>query len=376
MKLPGDCAGALTLSLALSIVPVLGAEASGWPSFRGDAQLTGVARDPLPERLSTAWTFQAAGGFESTAAIAGGLVYVGSLDGTLHALDLATGSPRWTYPAGQPIKSSPTVAGGLVYVGDEGGTLHAVDAATGKRRWAFQAEAAIVSSAALAGGRVVFGSHDNHVYALGAADGALAWKLSTGSYVYATPAVVDGKEGPSVVVAGCDGLLRVVRVKDGTETMKVDAAGYMGASAAVAGTRAFVGTFENQFVAVDLKAGKIAWRYEHPDKKFPYYASAALAGDLVIVGGRDKMVRALRQATGEPVWTRSLRGRVDASPVVAGRRVVAASVAGELVLLDLASGETVWEFETGASLAASPSVGGGLVIIGNTAGTLFAFGKA
>ncbi|MGH9868963.1 MAG: PQQ-binding-like beta-propeller repeat protein [Candidatus Polarisedimenticolia bacterium] len=350
--------------------------AADWPSFRGDAQLTGVARDPLPDKLSTAWTFQAPGGIESTAAISSGTVFVGSVDGTLQALDLATGKPRWAYAAGQPIKSSPTVAGGLVYVGDEGGTMHAVDAATGKRRWVFQAEASIVSSAALAGGRLIFGSHDNNVYALAAADGSLAWKLSTGSYVYATPAVIEGKEGPSVVVSGCDGLLRVVRVKDGVETMKVDAGGYMGASAAVAGTRAFVGTFENQFVAVDLKQGAVAWRYEHPEKKFPYYASAALAGDLVIVGGRDKMVRALRQANGEPVWTTSLKGRVDASPVVAGSRVVAASVAGELVLLDLASGKTVWEFETGASLAASPSVGGGFLIIGNTAGTLFAFGKA
>ena len=71
-----------------------------------------------------------------------------------------------------------------------------------------------------------------------------------------------------------------------------------------------------------------------------------------------------------------MKGRVDPSPLVAGSRVVAASVAGDLMLLDLATGEPVWQFETGGSLTASPSAAGGLLIIGTTTGTLFAFGKA
>lgn len=374
----------LILALLLPAAALAAARPSGgarpgapeWPSFRGDGHLTGVSVAPLPEPLANLWTARIPGGVESTAAIAGGRVYVGSLDGTLHALDQATGAPRWTYAAGQPIKSSPTVAGGIVYFGDDGGTFHAVDAATGARRWVFQAESSIVSSATVSGGRVIFGSNDNNIYALETATGAPAWKLATGSYVYATPALAERKEGPAVVVPGCDGLLRLVRVRDGVELAHIEVGGYMGASAAVKGSRAFVGTFENQFVSADLAAAKIVWRYEHPERKFPYYASPALAGDLVIVGGRDKILRALRQATGETVWERPMKGRVDPSPLVAGSRVVAASVAGDLMLLDLATGEPVWQFETGGSLTASPSAAGGLLIIGTTTGTLFAFGKA
>jgi outer membrane protein assembly factor BamB len=373
---PGVLAAALCLAGVLTAAPVatLPAAGSDWPLFRGDVRLTGASARPLREPLTPAWTFQAGAGIESTATISGGLVYVGGMDGVLYALDLASGAVRWKYETGQPIKPSPSVAGGAVFVGDDGGVFHAVDAATGKRRWVFRTEAAIVSSGTPVGDRIVFGSNDNTVYALGASDGSLAWKLETGSYVYATPAVLEDGDGTSVVIAGCDGLLRVVRASDGRQIRQVETGGYMGASPALRGMRAFVGTFENQFVAADLKAGSVLWRYEHPDRKFPFYASAAISGDLILVGGRDKMIRALRQDDGREVWSHGLRGRVDASPLVAGERVVAASTAGELVMLDLRTGKPVWQFDTGAGMAASPVLASGRLVIGTTAGTLHVFG--
>jgi outer membrane protein assembly factor BamB len=367
------CLGAATAWAAVPASPPAGA-GKDWPLFRGDVRLTGVSSLALREPLTPAWTFQAGAGIESTATISDGVVYVGGLDGVLYALDLASGAVRWKYEAGQPIKASPSVAHGTVYVGDDAGVFHAVDAAGGRRRWVFRTEAAIVSSATPVGDRVVFGSNDNTVYALAASDGAPAWKLATGSYVYATPAVLEEDGEISVVIAGCDGLLRVVRVRDGHQIKQVETGGYMGASPALRGMRAFVGTFENQFVAVDLRAGKVLWRYEHPERKFPFYASAALSGDQIIVGGRDKMVRALRQDDGREVWSHSLRGRVDASPLVAGERIVAASTAGELVMLDARTGKPVWQFDTGAGMTASPSLASNRLVISTTAGTVHAFG--
>ena len=61
-----------------------------------------------------------------------------------------------------------------------------------------------------------------------------------------------------------------------------------------------------QVLGVDLSAGEVLWRYEHPKRKFPYLSSAASDGKLVVVGGRDKMVHSLDTATGEVQWTRDL----------------------------------------------------------------------
>src|SRR5688500_11346853 len=93
---------------------------SGWPQFRGGPALTGIATGTrLPQRLRVLWTFEGADAIESSAAIAGGDVFVGTRAG-LVALELATVKPRWTYKVGSfgVGESSPAVAGGVVYVGD------------------------------------------------------------------------------------------------------------------------------------------------------------------------------------------------------------------------------------------------------------------
>ncbi len=60
----------------------------------------------------------------------GGTVYIGSDDGTVTALDAATGRLRWTYTTGSRVDSSPAVAGGTVYAGSDDGQVYALDAGT------------------------------------------------------------------------------------------------------------------------------------------------------------------------------------------------------------------------------------------------------
>ena len=58
---------------------------------------------------------------------------VGSHDRFLHAVDQGTGQVRWRFAAAGPIDdSSPAVGDGLVYVGTLAGTVHAVDLRTGR----------------------------------------------------------------------------------------------------------------------------------------------------------------------------------------------------------------------------------------------------
>lgn len=348
---------------------------AGWTLFRGDPQLTGRAQGELPAKPAPLWTFRAGKGFSSTAAISGGAdgtVYAASLDGHLYALDLATGKVRWKHKAADQIKSSPSVREGTVYFGDEKGTFYALDAKTGKVRWTFQAEGPIVSSANFAGNCVLFGSYDQFLYCLSPKNGSVLWKVETEGYVHGTPAVSAG--GDTVISAGCDGILRVLRVKDGSEVRRVPLGGYAAASPALSGGKAFLGNFENQFLGVDWQAGKVLWKYEHPVRKFPFYSSAGLAGNTVVVGGRDQMIHALDAATGRELWSWSAKSAIDASPVVAGNRVVAGAKNGAVFALDVKTGQPVWRFEAGAPVEASPAVGAGRLVIGAMDGTLYCFG--
>jgi eukaryotic-like serine/threonine-protein kinase len=348
---------------------------SSWPMFRADAALTGRAAGNLPANPKPLWKFKTRKAITSTAAIVDGAVYVGSQDGNLYALELATGKLRWSYKATDEIKSSPAVRDGAVYFGDEMGTFHAVDARTGARRWTFKAGSGITSSANFIAkaGCLAVGSYDQFLYCLSPRDGAVVWKVETEGYVHGTPAVA----GERVISAGCDGFLRVLNAGNGKELRRVQLGGYVGASPAVAGSRAYVGTFENEFLAIDLEGGKVLWRYEHPVRKFPFYSSPALIGDsggTVVFGGRDKLVHALDAATGKERWTFAARSAVDASPAVLGNRVFAADKSGQLFALDAASGRPVWRFDAGAGIEASPAIASGRLVIGATDGVLYCFG--
>jgi len=370
MQPRGDAAAVAILLLVAGGIPA----AADWTQFRGDAALTGVATDALPAAPSLTWTFDAGDEVQSTPAIAGGIVYFGSKDGRLHALDLATGKERFRYQAGGEIRSSPAVRDGAVYVGDETGVFHAVDARTGARRWTFKAGGAVTSSPNFAvqgqRTRALFGSYDNFLYAVDTKSGELVWKVETESYVHATPAVANG----IVYAAGCDGFLRAVRASDGREVGKLALGGYAAASPAIAAGRAFVGTFQNEVLAIDLDRLAVAWRFKDAAREFPFYASPAVASSSVVVGGRDKRVRALDAATGKERWSFATPARVDASPVIAGDRIVAASLSGDLYVLSLADGKEIWHYAAGAPLAASPSVAGGYVVVATTDGTVLALG--
>ena len=137
---------------------------------------------------------------------------------------------------------------------------------------------------------------------------------------------------------------------------------------------AYFGTFSSEVISVDLDSQRVAWRYQHPQRQFPFYSSTAVAGGKVVVGGRDKRVHCLNANTGEKIWTFSTRGRVESSPALAGGRVYVGSSDGRFYVLDLLKGSKLWEFDAGAPLSASPAIAEGRVVIGSQDGVLYCFG--
>ena len=166
-----------------------------------------------------------------------------------------------------------------------------------------------------------------------------------------------------------------IRFSSKTSIYQIAAGAYTGASPAVDGDRAYFGTFNNDVLALDLKARKILWRYSPPDRQFPFYSSAALSNDHVFVGGRDKFVHAINAATGKASWTFETRARVDSSPAVAGGRVYVGSSDGRLYVLDVSSGRKLWEFEAGGGITASPAIAEDRLVIGTQDGVLYCFGS-
>ncbi|MBI4606746.1 MAG: PQQ-binding-like beta-propeller repeat protein [Planctomycetes bacterium] len=363
--------------------PETGAPLGPWPSFRGGPDLRGWREGPMADAPRLLWSFDAKGEVSSTAAIAQGRVYVGTAEAGLLCLDLnaagKAGKELWRAAADSRVQSSPGVRDGRVYFGDDSGVFRALDAETGSVVWKLETRTLtdgggeIVSSAAFHEDRVLFGSYDAHLYCVSAKDGKVLWRHRTEGPVHATPALVEGR----TFVAGCDEQLRAVSASDGKELAVLAMGAYSAASPAVSGERLVVGTFGAQVLCVDWKASKVAWTYKHPEKEFPFYSSPAVGPlqekQVVVVGGRDKLVHAIALEDGKPLWTFPTRARVDASPVIVGNRVIAASLDGNVYLLDLETGKEVWKFVAGSAVAASPAVGEGRLVISSEDGVVHCF---
>lgn len=346
------------------------AQSSDWPLFRGNAQLTGVSLSTLPEQPELLWTFEARADLEGSPVIFDNAVYATSLDSQLYALDLHSGKLSWKYAARAETKASPAVSNGVVYFGDESGVFHAVDIATGKRKWLFQTDAGVISSANFFEDRVLFGSYDNHLYCLNT-QGQLQWKFETDGYIHATPTIA----GEHVLAGGCDGLVHILRIRDGAKLLQAPAGAYVAASAAVVGNRVYVGTFGNKVLCMEVNSGRIVWEYDHPQRDFPFFASVAATNEIVIACGRDKLVHALEAQTGKTLWTFSAKAKIDASPVIVGARVIVAVTNGDLFALNLKTGKTSWQFDSGTGFVASPAVAHGKLIAGAIDGTIYCFGE-
>ena len=138
--------------------------------FRANSARTGVFPSDGPTTLSElVWKFKTDVRnvwFGSSPAIADGVVYIGSLDGRLYALDARTGEEKWSFKTDGRVYSSPAIAGSMVYFGSGDGRLYALDARTGQEKWRFKTDGGVNSSPAVAGGVVYFGSTDGYLYAV------------------------------------------------------------------------------------------------------------------------------------------------------------------------------------------------------------------
>ncbi|TAK74575.1 MAG: hypothetical protein EPO16_10700 [Dehalococcoidia bacterium] len=83
-----------------------------------------------------AWSRGDVGASVAEVVPAGPNVLVGSLDGSLHALDAAGGGLRWEFKADGWVTGAPLVAGDTIYAGTMGGSVYALTL-DGQQRWQF-----------------------------------------------------------------------------------------------------------------------------------------------------------------------------------------------------------------------------------------------
>lgn len=105
--------------------------------------------------------------FYSSAAVSGGLVFVGSRDKALHVLDLRSGTLQWTFDTQGKIDSSPVIEGSRVFFGSHDGRIRGVDVKTRQSVFSYETGAPVATSPALSGNRLLVAATDGRILCFG-----------------------------------------------------------------------------------------------------------------------------------------------------------------------------------------------------------------
>ena len=338
-----------------------------WPKLHFDAANTGfnpnetVLNASNVASLHTIWHFVANSLVQSTPAESNGVIYVGSQDHHLYALNGSTGKQIWSYETRRRVLvSSPAVAGSLVYVTDQSNTLYAINATSGLRQWKVGIGGSELSSPsvvngvlylptstgslyalnastgskkwqfisgagqpltmpAVAGSYAYTGSSDGHVYAVNLSNGQLAWSFATTLESTSAPAVANG-----IVYVGAGHFLWAINATRGTKVWRARVATLdVDASPAVANGSVFIGTEDGNFYAFEASNGSGLWSAATGQ---PFGDTVPAVANGVVytkTGGKSGGIFAFDVVTGDQLWTRALDGL--SSPIVVNGMIYAGS---------------------------------------------------
>ncbi len=306
--------------------------------------------------------------------------------------DGASGATNWIFETGGPVQSSPVVCDGVMYIGSDDGCVYALDASTGSNIWTYQTGGPVKSSATIVDGVVYIGSDDYHLYAIYAEDipgsnicaGDLKWKFKHEKHtVEGSPAVAYG-----VVFVGwghnrseCLGL----DADTGEEVWRyrLNTVNNGPGSITVYGTNLYFNIQDARFIAANISNEQPVW------DKLGHHSRAGIPilndGSMVFYWANYEM-KGLDRETGDTKWATYIGSGIDGlpysspavGPVDSGPGLTNMLYAGHeksntVYAFNPYNGDILWEYNTGARVFSSPALTDDEVYIGSDNGKLYAF---
>ncbi len=220
----------------------------------------------------------------------------------------------WKFKTGGPLYASPVIANGILYIGSTDGKLYALDAKQWGIKWVFDAGDAIRYSAAVLGNRVYFSARNNKVYALDAKTGEKLWEFKSKNWMDAPPIVVDNK----VYVGAFPSKIYVLNARTGSlesrreKTIQIRGIEY--------------GCANGVFRPVSPEHNAKVWRSQTAgSESYPVTANGT-----VYIGARDGQLHAFDMASKTQTWAYQLGGFVEAAPAISEGILYAASGDGSV----------------------------------------------
>jgi outer membrane protein assembly factor BamB len=303
------------------------------------------------------WTAETLPEDQDVAAIGGGIgvdgdaVFVATGFGEVLALNASSGKIKWRHALLNPIRAAPTIAGGRVYVVSIDNQLSALNEETGEVEWQHRgiAEAATLmgaSNPAVVGDSVVVAYGSGEIYNLRAENGRVSWNyaLTTPTQIGALPAIADIRGLPvvdrgHVFAISHSGRMAAIDQRTGDRNWEADIGGIN--TPVVAGDAVYILSNDGQLVALTRESGRVAWVQEmqhltDPTDKGsdPVYWTGPVLG-----GGRLWLTNSIGELVGFSPVDGKQTDKIDIDsplyipPVIANDTIYVVTDEGELVAL-------------------------------------------
>ena len=311
--------------------------------------------------------------------VVGRQVMLAGGDGTVVALDAATGRELWRAAAAAPLSAGVGSDGKLTAVVTRSNEVVAFDA--GRELWRFRLPAQAYTAPFVAGGRVFVLAADRSVTALDGASGRRLWSQQrpgealilrqAGVMLAVGDTLVVGLSGRLVGLNPMNGSVRwdaPLATPRGTNDVErlVDLVGRVSRSGEVVCARAF----QAGVGCVDASRGTVLWT--KPSQGF-----MGVHGDGQMIFGpeSDGRVLAWRRSDGERAWvSERLRYRQLTAPLALGRSVILGDGNGNVHFLSREDGTLLTRRTTdGSAIAAAPVVAEDTLVVVTRNGSVFGF---
>lgn len=368
-------------------------------------------------------------GLEQAPAVDAGHVYAAAADGSVYALDLASGKTIWRYkPAKrrapvdkaqlEALKHAPSdrketkaeklqrkfdykidkerskkkfpwqfsggpgAGDGLVVVGTLDGDVIALNAADGSEKWKAQVHNEVISAPVIGQGYVIVRSNDGNTTAFDASSGERRW-LQTRDLPSLT---VRGNSsltlGPGLLFSGNDdGTMSAMSLTDGHQLWEMTVAEPEGrseldrmadvdAAPVLDGVTLFASSYKKQTIAIDGPSGRQMWTRDDGG-----VGGVGVSPGAVTVADRDGVVWSLDRGTGSALWSNStMVRRTLTAPTVQGDYAVVGDYKGYVHWLKLEDGSVAARERVGGKpLRAKPVLAGDTLLVESSNGKLAAF---
>ena len=316
------------------------------------------------ENIKPIWSFECGDEIRGTPALQESIVYVGSYDHNLYALEAATGKFIWKYPTDAGIVSKPVVYENNVFFGSEDHRLHVVLVRNGKVNWTYFTNGPVRSSPHIAEGHIFIGSDDGFLHAVNTITGRRAWQVEAGAPIRSTPWA--GHE--SVYFGTEDGELFCV-LFNGVIKWRFKARRAITSSPVFAQGLVYVGSMDATLYAIDAKTGWVTWRFRLGKASI---STPCFMENRIFTGAADGIIYCVEANTAKEVWRFATQHQVTGSPLVYKDSLYCGSVDGYLYCLEHSTGRLRWKFKTQGPITGTPVAAEDVVYIGSTDHRLYA----